>query len=240
MSSVDEKKTLLNHSVRLSRFLQDCLCLGTLRGFRYFDTLMRGREEVVLGVCVDRQAPPHLTLMPLELLTEYGQVDEKAEGRWIKGDWKRADWKQISLGDQALKKEKMLFLITGYAKYRCPYVWLRSHQEQLLPSGQADNPLQLIKTDEWKTKEVGLWEIVAEIMACTMQVENPFEIDFGFLHHLPPPEALLLTSALVPFLETIYVEAGPEMSFVDKVGEDIQQLELKRLYLTRILSSETR
>lgn len=65
---------------------------------------MRGREEVVLGVCVDRQAPPHLTLMPLELLTEYGQVDEKAEGRWIKGDWKRADWKQISLGDQALKK----------------------------------------------------------------------------------------------------------------------------------------
>lgn len=87
-----------------------------------------------------------------------------------------------------------------------------------------------------------------------MQVENPFEIDFEFLHHLPPPEALLLTSALIPFLETIYVEAGPEMSFVDKgntwhesdvtdrmlVGEDIQQLELKRLYLTRILSSKTR
>lgn len=70
-----------------------------LKGFRYFDTLMRGREEVVLGVCVDRQAPPHLTLMPLELLTEYGQVDETAEGRWIKGDWK-----QMSLGDQALKK----------------------------------------------------------------------------------------------------------------------------------------
>lgn len=80
--------------------------------------------------------------------------------------------------------------------------------------------------------------MVAEIMACTMQVENPFEIDFEFIHHLPPPEALLLTSALVQFLETIYVEAGPEIGFVDKVCEDIQQLELKRFYLTRTLSSE--
>ncbi|KAG1313052.1 hypothetical protein G6F64_002546 [Rhizopus arrhizus] len=195
------KKTLLNPSVRLSRFLQDCLCLGTLRGFRYFDTLMRGREELVLRVYVDHRAPSHVTLMPLELFSEYGQ---------------RAGWEQTSLGDKDLKKEKMIFLMTGYAKYRCPYVWLRSHQEQLLPSSQADNPLQLIKTDEWKTKEVGLWEMVAEIMACTMQVENPFEIDFEFIHHLPPPEALLLTSALVQFLETIYVEAGPEIGFVDK------------------------
>jgi hypothetical protein len=94
--------------------------------------------------------------------------------------------------------------------------------------------------------------MVAEIMACTMQVENPFEIDFEFIHHLPLPEALLLTSALVKFLETIYVEAGPEIGFVDKgntlhecdvtertlVCEDIQQLELKRFYLTRTLSSE--
>ncbi|EIE90792.1 hypothetical protein RO3G_15503 [Rhizopus delemar RA 99-880] len=159
---------------------------------------MRGREEVVLGVCVDRQAPPHLTLMPLELLTEYGQVDEKAEGRWIKGDWKRADWKQISLGDQALKKEKMLFLITGYAKYRCPYVWVRPYPIQTVHSPSSVTiPSRTTAAFRSSRQSTSAHQ--------DRRVENKSDVTDRML-----------------------------------VGEDIQQLELKRLYLTRILSSETR
>lgn len=80
---------------------------------------MRGREELVLRVYVDHRAPSHVTLMPLELFSEYG---------------KRAGWEQTSLGDKDLKKEKMIFLMTGYAKYRCPYVWVGLHPIQTLHS----------------------------------------------------------------------------------------------------------
>lgn len=38
---------------------------------------MRGREELVLRVYVDHRAPSHVTLMPLELFSEYGQVLKK-------------------------------------------------------------------------------------------------------------------------------------------------------------------
>jgi hypothetical protein len=50
------------------------------------------------------------------------------------------------------EKNKIIFLVTGYAKYRCPYVWLRSHQDELIRGQlEEDYPLQLAKTMDWKT-----------------------------------------------------------------------------------------
>jgi hypothetical protein len=63
---------------------------------------------------------------------------------------------------------------------------------------------------------VSLWEIVSEILSMTINPSNPFELDFYFIDTLPLEEAVLLTSALLVFLENIWVQADPSITFVDK------------------------
>lgn len=50
----------------------------------------------------------------------------------------------------------------------------------------------------------------------TINPSNPFELDFYFIDTLPLEEAVLLTSALLVFLENIWVQADPSITFVDK------------------------
>ncbi|RUP48561.1 hypothetical protein BC936DRAFT_144394 [Jimgerdemannia flammicorona] len=65
----------------------------------------------------------------------------------------------ISPIDKELQRdeEKTAFLIAGYARYKCPYVWLRSNHRKLvqLPDNEeldADIPLKLDTTALWKTQ----------------------------------------------------------------------------------------
>ena len=59
-----------------------------------------------------------------------------------------------------------MFLVAGYGKYSCPYVWVRSNHDRLVklsdnPSFSKDSPLRLKSTaargDKGKT---GMWEPV--------------------------------------------------------------------------------
>lgn len=47
-----------------------------------------------------------------------------------------------------------LFLIAGYGRYNCPYVWVRSNHERLVKltgeSREKDCPLKLKSTLKWK------------------------------------------------------------------------------------------
>lgn len=47
----------------------------------------------------------------------------------------------------------------------------------------------------------------------TSNPKNPFEINFGYIKDLPVEEALLLVTALVSFLKSLWIEADPENSF---------------------------
>ena len=50
-----------------------------------------------------------------------------------------------------------MFLIAGYARYNCPYVWIRSNHDRLVrfssdDTSEKDFPLQLKTTSTWKDK----------------------------------------------------------------------------------------
>ncbi|KAI9357479.1 hypothetical protein BD770DRAFT_388825 [Pilaira anomala] len=227
MLGPDPNKELLKDSTRLTAFLQECLLLGSLRGFRHFETFVRGREELVLCVYANTHKNTFTTLMPLPVLETY--YSNKQVSQWNSPEL-------ISPLDTDLRqeKERTVFLVAGYAKYRCPYVWLRSHQEQLILSQPDqkeadDNPLQLTKTTEWKNSNVALWEIVSEILSMTTSTSNPFELDFDFIDHLPLEESVLLTGSLLEFLETVWVQADPTNTFSDKVYQDIEILRSRHL-----------
>ncbi|KAL9549919.1 hypothetical protein MBANPS3_004977 [Mucor bainieri] len=128
----------------------------------------------------------------------------------------------------------------GYAKYRCPYVWvppilqLRSHHEQLIRAQpghieEDDNPLQLQKTNEWKISNVSLWEMVAEILLMTSNPKNPFQLDFDYIDKLPIEESILLTGSLLAFLENVWIQASPMIAFLDDVQAEIQVLQSKHI-----------
>ncbi|KAI9470520.1 MAG: hypothetical protein EXX96DRAFT_622731 [Benjaminiella poitrasii] len=214
MLGPDPNKEPLKDSIRLTAFLQECLLLGTLRGFKHFETFLRGKEELILCIFTaqhhksDRNSA---TLMPFS--SEAQQKSSSKMQPWTSP-------KLISLLDKDLRKEtdRVVFLVAGYTKYQCPYVWLRSFQDQLIQNQQRqDNPLFLSKTIDWKTQNVSLWEIVAELVLITTNPKNPFEIDFDYIDSLPVEETVLLTSALLSFLETVWIEASPDYIFIDKV-----------------------
>lgn len=99
---------------------------------------------------------------------------------------------------------------------------------------EDDNPLQLKKTTDWKTKsefyhlptqalilnylllDVSLWEIVTEILYMTTNPDNPFALDFNYIDQLPLEESVLLSGSLLTFLESIWMQADPDIGFADK------------------------
>lgn len=223
MLGPDPNRELLKDSTRLVAFLQECLALGSLQGFRHFETFARGREELVLCVHSSQFSRKFSTLMPLPVLETYYPRSKVAQ-------WNAPEL--LSPLDEHLKKEKKrtVFLIAGYAKYRCPYVWLRSHHEELIHDKEEDdNPLQLLKTTEWKNRNVSLWEIVTEILSMTNNPSNPFELDFEFIDKLPLEENIFLTGSLLAFLEDVYIQADPSTSFVNEVYQDIEKLRTRHL-----------
>ncbi|GAA5805549.1 hypothetical protein EDC94DRAFT_665241 [Helicostylum pulchrum] len=227
MLGPDPNKELLKDSTRLAAFLQECLLLGSLRGFKHFDTFVRGREELVLFVYSDNMKKCLSALMPLPILETYYSSKQVLK-------WNIPELISPLDTDLRQEKERTVFLVAGYAKYRCPYVWLRSHQDQLILSQPDqtevdDNPLQLAKTTEWKNKNVALWEIVSEILSMTANRSNPFELDFLFIDNLPLEEAVLLTGSLLEFLETVWVQADPSITFSDKMYQDIQILQSRHV-----------
>ena len=56
--------------------------------------------------------------------------------------------------------DSTLFLLAGYARYNCPYVWVRSNHERLVKmtgtdmedKNDKDNPLRLKSTVRWKDR----------------------------------------------------------------------------------------
>lgn len=62
---------------------------------------------------------------------------------------------------------------------------------------------------------MALWEIIAEVLHLVKQPSNPFQVDMAYLDHLPLEEGILLTGALVNFLQTIWLQMQPTVPYAD-------------------------
>jgi len=142
----------------------------------------------------------------------------------------------ISPIDKELKRDeaKTAFLIAGYARYKCPYVWLRSHHSKLvqLPDTEAidaDIPLKLDTTAQWKAQDIRLWDIIAEIISLTLvpPPTNPFEVDMYYFDTLPVEECVTSTGAVIDFLQRVWVHAKETCAYADRVLEDVRQLQIR-------------
>ncbi|KAI8141655.1 hypothetical protein BJV82DRAFT_670561 [Fennellomyces sp. T-0311] len=212
-----------NDAKRLNSFLQECRTLGGLRGFKHFEVFMRGREELLLLI---PSSPGHKyeasTLMPKQVHAHSPLYDSQHTPR--------PERMPINPSDQELKKlpDTTVLLITGYSRYKCPYIYIRSSAEE---DELSDAPLHLETTEMWRRKDVPLWEMVLEVLGLVMTScpSNPFQLDHAYLEALPVEESVLLTGALLNFLQNIWIQADPSKEFVDAVYEDIKALQTRHL-----------
>lgn len=69
--------------------------------------------------------------------------------------------------------------------------------------------------------DVALWEMIWELISRVTwpSPQNPFEINFEYLDQIPLPQALFLTGGLLEFLQTLWVQAEPNVAFIDDGNE---------------------
>ncbi|GBB88425.1 hypothetical protein RclHR1_00150021 [Rhizophagus clarus] len=231
-----------SENARLSLFLADCLSVGCLKGFKHFEVYLRGREELLLRVYIDsnKTTQPNISnrsrynsnSLSLAKSQSNAVFSPKTRRTLSNGsDFMNALLPPSSPLDKDLEKDETnhVFLIAGYARYKCPYVWLRSNHKRLIQNQgdqklETDNPLKLDTIAAWKTKDIRLWNIIAEVITLCLEIspENPFEIDRSYYDTLPLEEAAVSTGAMVDFLQKVYLLDTP---YADKVFEDIKFLQ---------------
>ncbi|RHZ65109.1 hypothetical protein Glove_319g127 [Diversispora epigaea] len=229
-----------SETLRLSSFLEDCLSLGCLKGFKHFEVYLRGREELLLRVYIDSN-PIKLAegcrrnYNSLSLVKSQNNALFAPKTRRTLSDednYLNMNFLPSSPLDKELEKEESnhVFLVAGYAKYKCPYVWLRSNHKRLIQLQdnqkiETDNPLKLETIAAWNNQDIKLWDIIAEVITLSLTPqapENPFEVDHSYYDTLPLEECAVSTGAMVGFLQKVYLK---DTSYADKVFEDIKLLQ---------------
>ncbi|VDI67347.1 Hypothetical predicted protein, partial [Mytilus galloprovincialis] len=122
-----------------------------------------------------------------------------------------------------------LFLIAGYARYSCPYVWVRSNHQRLIrltndSTQEKDSPLRLKSTNKWNSHDIHIWDIIAELVKlCTYPSPmNPFEVDFDYFTTLSLQDRVIATGAMVHCLQNIVLHTQDEKVYASKVFEELQ------------------
>ncbi|KAJ2825312.1 hypothetical protein GGI24_003195 [Coemansia furcata] len=216
---------------RLSQFMADCMSVGALRGFTHFSVHIRSREEIILRI---HRNTTHSDLMPISSLT----ISEHAE-RLQATEETRSLMARPSpmalppdLSDDALEGDAtgVNFLVAGYPRYKCPYVWLRTdHDSLIVPSEEGlverDVPLRLESIDCWRLYDIRPWDVMVEVICTAMAPhppENPFAVDYGYFEKIPVEERVVATGAVLEFLRRVYLR---HYFFSDVVMADIRRLQ---------------
>ncbi|KAJ1984748.1 hypothetical protein H4R33_004271 [Dimargaris cristalligena] len=189
-------------AARLSEFLQDLMVVGSLKGFKYLDISIRGREELLLRVRNDYLNPPTA-----------GQGEAPNSLMVLNSSMQSTSpvlQPPISLIDDDLVK-------------------LRSNHERLIrikenQTIETENPLKLESTSCWKQFDIRPWDIIVEVVCLTLrpQPENPFAIDHEYFDRLPLEEVVVRTGAMVRFLQRMSVR---HYYFSD--SQDLEKLQLR-------------
>ncbi|KAF8953829.1 hypothetical protein BGZ52_001166 [Haplosporangium bisporale] len=214
-----------SETARLSTFLSECLLVGTLKGFYYFEVYLRGREELLLQVYNDIKPPSN----SVGHNTQPNSIT-LAKSRLKTSSSKKAP-PPLSPIDTELEKDesRATFLIAGYPRYKCPYVWLRSNHKRLIQNNndqkvEANDPLKLSTISSWRTDDIRLWDIMAEIVTLTLSPSpvNPFRINHAYYDTLPLEECVIATGAMMDFLQRVYMKDTP---YTESVYLDIKHLQ---------------
>ncbi|KAJ2703455.1 hypothetical protein FB645_003895 [Coemansia sp. IMI 203386] len=215
---------------RLSQFMADCMSVGALR---HFSVYIRSREEIVLRVYRSRK--PATEELPISSITIYDHVDRiqatEESKTTIAGARTSTMELPLDLSDRALETDTLgvNFLIAGYPRYKCPYVWLRTDHQQLIATAEnqsleKDIPLRLESIDCWRQFDIRPWDVLVEVIctALSPQPENPFAIDYEYFEKITIEERVVSTGAILEFLRRVYLR---HYFFSDVVLADIKKLQ---------------
>ncbi|KAF9385755.1 hypothetical protein CPC16_007863 [Podila verticillata] len=201
------------------------LTFGLTQGFYYFEVYLRGREELLLQVYNDIKPPSN----SVGHNTQPNSIT-LAKSRLKTSSSKKAP-PPLSPIDTELEKDesRATFLIAGYPRYKCPYVWLRSNHKRLIQNNndqkvEANDPLKLSTISSWRTDDIRLWDIMAEIVTLTLSPSpvNPFRINHAYYDTLPLEECVIATGAMMDFLQRVYMKDTP---YTESVYLDIKHLQ---------------
>ncbi|KAJ1919247.1 hypothetical protein H4219_002098 [Mycoemilia scoparia] len=128
------------------------------------------------------------------------------------GDMKAEPPKILADSDLKSDTKSINFLIAGYSRYQCPYVWLRSDAKELIDFEEnqvfdRDSPLDLESMRYWRNYDIRPWDVLAEILTNTTLKpdENPFKIDYSFFEKIPVEESVISIGAMLDFLRKVYL-----------------------------------
>ncbi|XP_031565577.1 uncharacterized protein LOC116300779 isoform X2 [Actinia tenebrosa] len=228
---------------RLQGFLGEILRVGCLKGFKYFALYLRGREELICKVLNEPMSPEILSYYTSpsseKMKTGKSSFSFDTAPTLPRNDLSGYGFMDVGLPpaspserDIDLKDDKStLLLIAAYARYNCPYVWVRSNHERLVSftgggdeSKLRDSPLKLKSTTSWKLNDSKLWDIIGEVVKLCMYPAplNPFAIDFQYFEGLSLGERLIATGAMVNFLQKV-VSSGDHI-YNARVFDDLGEL----------------
>ncbi|XP_059500261.1 uncharacterized protein LOC132209074 [Stegostoma tigrinum] len=248
MSSATENQT--SGVKKIQEFLADLVVLGSLQGFRYFQPWLRGREELLLTV-VNEDSSWQSASFPRSLVNSCNEgvgvaelpcADQSlltslpSQKRMSSCGHTDTGLPPASPCDREIALPELnctLFLLACYAKYQCPYVWIRSNHERLIKAtsgnrASKDSPLKLNSTRDWCRSGGQIWEIVAELVElCTWPTpSNPFTLDIRYFESLPLIERFLASGAMADFLQRIVIHGNREKFYYTKGNIDVNGLRL--------------
>ncbi|KAK9728897.1 hypothetical protein K7432_000720 [Basidiobolus ranarum] len=218
---------------KLSEFLADLFTIGSLKGFQHFELYLCGREELLLRVNNQREVSPtkrgFSSAFQIAKTQKATNLSHKTQ-RLLRATTLGPTLPATIPLDHELNQTQTTFLIAGYARYKRPYVWLRSNHKKLLKleidptkHKDGDNPLKLVTISDWRSKETKVWDIISEVILLTQEPPptNPFAVDHDYFDSLPVEESVFATGALISVLQKIYLSNFP---YADQVMNDIKQL----------------
>ncbi|KAI9168288.1 hypothetical protein H9P43_007660 [Blastocladiella emersonii ATCC 22665] len=222
-------------SAKLQSFLSECLAVGTLKGFKYFELYLRGREELVLRVYNDPDGSTALTRQPStrELARSQSRnlLASRSHHRLL---WQSTDaLPPASPCDRELERNSnyTAFLVAGYAKYKSPFVWLRTNHAKFArwvdeSATKEDVPVKLDTVNKWKNSDsIHVADILAELLNIAMSPPplNPFAINHALFDELPLEESVVSTAAMLDFLQKVYLSDAPHAHHLLADIERLQQ-----------------
>lgn len=143
--------------------------------------------------------------------------------------------------------ETTLFLVATYARYKSPYVWVRGNHERLIKLSECDtdeqelikdSPLSLRTVKDWSTKDIKVWDIIAEIVRVnvTPPPRNPFAVDHAYFDTLLPEECIIATGAMAFFLQKLLLK---DHSYNAKLSDDLHEVTKRHFQALQSLVCKT-
>mmetsp|Transcript_52884 Transcript_52884/g.125851 ORF Transcript_52884/g.125851 Transcript_52884/m.125851 type:complete len:239 (+) Transcript_52884:226-942(+) len=191
----------------MDAFSKDMLRFGTLQGFACFTMYLRGREELLLTVRNHAVASEgEATDAGGSMLFSAAQAAvPPSPARICSPDTNGKPPASPAGKEHIAQEDHCVFLIGAYQRYKSPFVWLRSGKLDTYVGVDFDVPMKLKSTQDWANTKSRVWDVVAELVALTVQPRprNPFAVNFQQIELMHPLNAYLGTAAMLNLLREI-------------------------------------